>query len=269
MTKENNNSESSQPTSGSPNPVKVILADSQPIYRVGIRKILAVEDDIRVLAQAEDLAQAIAAASKYSADVILMEAEISSSPVEAVTEIVRRCPTAKLVLLTSNSQEQATVEFMRLGVRGIISRTIAPELLIKCVHKVAQGETWLDNDGINWVLEAYRNQAALTAPRPRARLNEKELRIIACVTQGMRNKDIASEVGTTEQVVKNYLRKVYDKLGVSDRLELALYCLHHRLLENMQVSPATAEKTNGVRKGTQSARDEQPSPLPNANSAKA
>jgi two-component system nitrate/nitrite response regulator NarL len=98
------------------------------------------------------------------------------------------------------------------------------------VRKIAAGETWIDNQSINWVIEAYRSQAtALTSPRTQPRLSPKELAIITCITQGKRNKEIAYQLGTTEQVIKNYLRKVYDKLGVSDRLELALYCLHHQL----------------------------------------
>ena len=125
------------------------------------------------------------------------------------------------------------MELLRRGVRGIVTRSIAPDLLVRCIRKVHAGETWLDSKGVNWVIEAYRAQAAqLTSPRNRVKLSTKEVQIIAGVTQGLRNKDIAQEVGTTEQVVKNYLRKVYDKLGVSDRLELALYCMHHRLLEN-------------------------------------
>jgi two-component system nitrate/nitrite response regulator NarL len=127
------------------------------------------------------------------------------------------------------------VEYLRRGIRGIVTRAISPDLLVKCVRKVHNGETWLDNRGVNWVIEAYRAQATqLTGPRNKVRLSEKELLIIAGVTQGMKNKDIAQEIGTTEQVVKNYLRKVYDKLGVSDRLELALYCMHHRLLEGLR-----------------------------------
>jgi DNA-binding NarL/FixJ family response regulator len=100
------------------------------------------------------------------------------------------------------------------------------------VRKVAAGETWLDNQGVNWVIEAYRAQAEQgIAPKHQLRLSEKEMMIIGGVTQGLKNKDIALEVGTTEQVVKNYLRKIYDKLGVSDRLELALYSMHRRLLD--------------------------------------
>ena len=111
-------------------------------------------------------------------------------------------------------------------------RSISPDLLIKCVRKIADGETWIDNQSIHWVIEAYRAQATtLTNPRTQPKLSKKELAIIGCITRGMRNKEIAYQIGTTEQVIKNYLRKVYDKLGVSDRLELALYCLHHQLLK--------------------------------------
>src|SRR5262249_11090009 len=93
-----------------------------------------------------------------------------------------------------------------------------------------------DTQGIRWVLEAYRNQNNRAAgSRPKVQLTPKESLIVSCVTQGMKNKEIALRVGTTEQVVKNYLRKVYDKLGVADRLELALYCLNHHVVDNTKV----------------------------------
>jgi len=220
-------SEAPQPASEA---IKIIIADSQAIYRVGTKKIFALEDDIRVVAQAESLGQLLAAAQKFPNDVILFEAAITTNPQEGVSELMKRVPSAKVIVLTPEADD--TVEYIRRGVRGLINRSISPDLLVKCVRKVASGETWIDNQGVNWVIEAYRQQAAaLMSPRPKTRLSDKELLIISCVTQGMRNKEIAHEIGTTEQVVKNYLRKVYDKLGVSDRLELALYCIHHRLLQ--------------------------------------
>ncbi|HEY0566426.1 MAG TPA: response regulator transcription factor [Terriglobales bacterium] len=212
--------------------IKIILADTQAIYRVGTKKIFALEDDIRVVAQAETLGQVLAAAQKYPADVILFESAVSSNPAEAVSEVLRKAPGAKIIVLVAEADEEDTLEFFRRGVKGIITRAISPELLVRCVRKVAEGETWLDNQGVSWVVEAYRQQAQqLMSPRQKTKLSDKELLIISCVTQGMRNKEIASEIGTTEQVIKNYLRKVYDKLGVSDRLELALYCIHHQLLK--------------------------------------
>jgi DNA-binding NarL/FixJ family response regulator len=215
-----------------PATIKIILADTQAIYRVGTKKIFALEDDIRVVAQAENLGQVLAAAAKFPADVLLFEGSISPNPPEAISEVLKRAPKLKVIVLSPENDEDTVVEFFRRGVRGLLPRSIAPEMLVKCVRKVFIGETWLDNQGVNWVIEAYRAQAAqLTSPRPKTKLSDKELLIISCVTQGMRNKEIANEIGTTEQVVKNYLRKVYDKLGVSDRLELALYCIHHRLLQ--------------------------------------
>jgi len=219
------------PANGTPG-IRVIIADSQAIFRVGIRKVLAVEDDLRMVAQAESLGQTLAAVAKYPADVLLFESRISQNPTEAASEILKRNPDLKIVVITGELEPSQTVEYLRRGVKGIVTRSIAPDLLVKCMRKVAEGETWLDNRGVNWIIEAYRSQAALlTSPRPKNRLSDKELPIVSCVAQGMRNKEIAQEIGTTEQVVKNYLRKVYDKLGVSDRLELALYCIHHRLME--------------------------------------
>ncbi|WP_432432242.1 response regulator transcription factor [Granulicella aggregans] len=211
--------------------IRVILADSQAIYRVGLRKVFALEDDIRVVAQAENLANLYAALQRFPTDVVVLEGQLISGTIDAIPELVRRAPGAKLIVQVVESDEMNTVELYRRGVRGVVPRSITPDLLIKCVRKIAEGETWIDNQSISWVIDAYRSQASsLTNPRVQPKLSKKEIAIIGCITRGMRNKEIAYQIGTTEQVIKNYLRKVYDKLGVSDRLELALYCLHHQLL---------------------------------------
>lgn len=218
---------------GSGGGIRIILADSQAIYRVGMKKIFAVEDDVRVIAQVETLENLYAALARYPTDVVLLEGQLIAGMVDAVPELVRQAPNAKLIVQITESDEANTVELYRRGVRGVVPRSISPDLLIKCVRKIADGETWIDNQSISWVIEAYRAQAtALTNPKVQPKLSKKELAIISCITRGMRNKEIAYQIGTTEQVIKNYLRKVYDKLGVSDRLELALYCLHHELLKN-------------------------------------
>jgi DNA-binding NarL/FixJ family response regulator len=218
--------------------IRVILADSQAIYRVGMRKIFAVEDDIRVVAQAETLENLYAALVHYPTDIVVLEGQLIAGTIDAIPEFVRRAPEAKLIVQVVESDEANTVELYRRGVRGVVPRSIAPDLLIKCVRKIAAGETWIDNQSINWVIEAYRSQATtLTNPRVQPKLSSKEIAIIGCITRGMRNKEIAYQIGTSEQVIKNYLRKVYDKLGVSDRLELALYCLHHQILKKYVQEP--------------------------------
>jgi DNA-binding NarL/FixJ family response regulator len=214
-------------------PLRIILADSEAIFRVGMSKIFAQWEDLEVVEQTETLAQTLTAVATIPADVVLFEVGLSPSPADAIGEVTARAlPGAKVVVVTPRAGEQETVDYLRRGVRGILARAVSPDLLVRCVRKVAAGETWLDKQGVNWVIEAYRTQALQgTAPQQQLRLSDKEMMIISGVTQGMKNKEIAREVGTTEQVVKNYLRKIYDKLHVVDRLELALYSMHHRLLE--------------------------------------
>jgi DNA-binding NarL/FixJ family response regulator len=232
--------------------IRVILADSQAIYRVGMKKIFAIEDDIRVVAQVESLPHLYAALQRFPTDVVLMEGQLIAGTIDAVPELVRQAPDAKLIVQVIETDESNTVELYRRGVRGVVPRSISPDLLVKCVRKIADGETWIDNQSISWVIEAYRAQATtLTDPKVQPKLSKKELAIISCITRGMRNKEIAYQIGTTEQVIKNYLRKVYDKLGVSDRLELALYCLHHELLKKYLQEPA----------GSVFAQPEPPQPL--------
>jgi len=212
--------------------IRVILADSQAIYRVGMKKVFALEDDIRVVAQAESLENLYTALALYPTDVVVLEGGLIAGTVNAIPEFMRRAPEAKLIVQVSESDENNTVELYRRGVRGVVSRSISPDLLVKCVRRIAAGETWIDNQSVSWVIDAYRAQASLLMnPKLQPKLSTKELAIISCITRGMRNKEIAYQVGTTEQVVKNYLRKIYDKLGVADRLELALYCLHNKVLQ--------------------------------------
>jgi DNA-binding NarL/FixJ family response regulator len=244
------------PADGNGQFIRVIVADTQAIFRAGLRKIFALEDDVRVVGQAETLAQTLTAAKKFSADVLLFEAAIAANPIEAVADLLRQSPALRLVVITTEPDQDLTLELFRRGVHAIVSREVEPELLVDCLRKVSKGEPWLDGRATQWVLEAYRTQGSRAgAPRPKVQLTPKEALIVSCVTQGMKNKEIATRVGTTEQVVKNYLRKVYDKLGVADRLELALYCLNSRILDTSVKDvpqkdappkpPATAEPTNG------------------------
>src|SRR3984893_2924527 len=226
--------------------VRVILADTQAIFRAGSRKVFALEDDIRVVGQAETLLETQSAVAKFSADVLIFEAALTPNPVEAVVNLLRQNPSLRVVVVTPSADQDLTLDLFRRGAHGIVSREVEPELLVECLRKVVAGETWLDSTGVRWVLEAYRNQNNRpTGSRPKVQLTPKEMLIVSCVTQGMKNKEIALRVGTTEQVVKNYLRKVYDKLGVADRLELALYCLNHHIVDNTKVPPLPVSGTNG------------------------
>ena len=216
--------------------IRVIVADSQAIFRAGLRKIFAVEDDIRVVGQAETFDQALSAANKFSAEILIFEAALAERPADAVQDLLKQAQGLRVIAVTETPDQELTLELFRRGALSIVSREIDSELFVECLRKVANGEPWLDSQATQWVLEAYRTQALRPqASRTKLQLTPKESLIVGCVTQGMKNKEIAVRVGTTEQVVKNYLRKVYDKLGVADRLELALYCLNNRVLPESKV----------------------------------
>ncbi|MBZ5550732.1 MAG: response regulator transcription factor [Acidobacteriia bacterium] len=226
--------------------IRVIVADTQAIFRAGLRKIFALEDDIRVVGQAETLQQTMAAIQKFSADILILEAALAPSPVDAVSDLLRQSASCRLVVVLQEPDQEMTLELFRRGAHGIVFREVEPEMLVDCLRKVAQGEPWLEARAIAWVLDAYRTQGLRPAgSRPKVQLTPKESLIVSCVTQGMKNKEIALRVGTTEQVVKNYLRKVYDKLGVADRLELALFCLNHRVVEG-EAKAKAAQPANGA-----------------------
>ena len=236
--------------------IRVIVADSQAIFRAGLRKIFAVEDDIRVVGQAETLPQAISAAKKFSAEILIFESALAESPIDSVQEIMKTAPALRIVVVTEAPDQDLTLELFRRGAHAIVSREIDSEVFVECLRTVAKGEPWLEPHAMKWVMEAYRTQGGRPhGGRSKVQLTPKESLIVSCVTQGMKNKEIAARVGTTEQVVKNYLRKVYDKLGVADRLELALYCLNNRVVldpKGTSVQPTQAPGQTSAQTSAQS-----------------
>jgi two-component system, NarL family, nitrate/nitrite response regulator NarL len=219
--------------------IRIILADSQVVYRVGMLQLLTSEIDMRVVAQTNTLEGVRRAVERFFIQsptqststnaIILLAGTMVGGTVGAIPDLVR-APQSKIIAQLDEKDESNAVGLYRRGVSGIIPRSISPELLLKCVRKVATGETWIDNLSVNRLIEAYRcKTTAGDSPGTQPRLSPKELAIIDCITQGMRNREIAHQLGTTEQVIKNYLRRVYEKLGVSDRIELAHYGLGHQL----------------------------------------
>src|SRR4051812_19553036 len=135
--------------------IRVILADTQAIFRAGLRKIFALEDDIRVVGQAETLAQVLSAAGKFSADILILESALSPNPAEALSDLLRQMPALKVVVVTPDANEELTLDLFRRGAHGIVSREVEPEKLVECLRKVAGGENWLDAQATHWVMQAY------------------------------------------------------------------------------------------------------------------
>src|SRR6202158_2808251 len=135
-----------------------IVADTQAIFRVGLRKIFRSEDDIRVVGQAESLDQTVAAIQKFSADVVIFEAALSPNPADAVSDLLRQNASCRLVVVLQEPDQEMTLDLFRRGAQGIVSREIEPEILVECLRKVAQGEPWLESRAVAWGMEAYGTQ---------------------------------------------------------------------------------------------------------------
>ena len=212
--------------------LKIILADNQAIFRTGVAKVLAVEDDLRIVAQADNSEKMMMALEKFHASVMIFGSDMNANLQELV-ETARRLKT-KLVLIADTGQDSR--HFLTNGVNGVIYRNVSGEALVQCVRRVNKGESWVQDTHES--KETAEND--LVGARVRDRLTAKELKIVALIVQGYKNKEIAVQLGTTEQVIKNYLRNVYDKIGVSDRLELALFTIHHRILAEAAATSVAA-----------------------------
>lgn len=202
--------------------IKLILADNQAIFRAGIAKVLAVEEDLRIVSQAQSMEQMMLALEKLHATVLICASHFAPD-LKAVIAEAAKWKTRVLVIAENNEDPG---RFLSMGALGVVFRSVNSEALLTCVRKVASGQTCTENPAV--AQEILEND--LVGARVRDRLTPKELKIVALIVQGFKNKEIATQLGTTEQVIKNYLRNVYDKIGVSDRLELALFTIHHRIL---------------------------------------
>jgi DNA-binding NarL/FixJ family response regulator len=212
--------------------LKLILADNQAIFRAGIAKVLAVEDDMRIVAQAQTPEQLMMAVDKFRAAVVVFSGNFHPD----LNALIQAAIKAKTRLVALADTGEISSRYLGAGVHGVIYRNVTGPALVECVRKVSHGENWVQDVAVPSEL----TENDMVGLRVRDRLTAKELRIVALIVQGYKNKEIATQLGTTEQVIKNYLRNVYDKIGVSDRLELALFTIHHRILAEAAAATAAA-----------------------------
>ncbi len=200
---------------------RIILADDQAIFRAGTARVLAREEDMRIIAQCEDGSRLGATIQTFRSSVVIFSTGLGLDLAWIAAQLKEAGSFG--ILVTEKGEAIPDVVAEQMG--GMIGRSITGPELLDCVRKVARGQRCVRRGALG----------AVPAPdavgaRVRDRLTRKEMQIVALIVQGCKNKEIATQLGTKEQVIKNYLRAIYDKIGVSDRLELALFTLHHRLL---------------------------------------
>lgn len=218
--------------------IRLLIVDSFPVVRAGLRTILSGSTDIQIVGEAQDGVEAVDRALELLPDVILMELRLPNvDGLTVLRTLHTRAPQAKVLLFTASENKEDFIESMKVGCCGILPKDAGAALIAKSIQKVHAGEIWLDSNTTAAVIRQFASpldpamaQAAANAkPRERAQLSQREREIIVLIAQGYKNKEIAEKMFITEQTVKNHLHNVFDKLGVSDRLELALYAIHNSL----------------------------------------
>ena len=211
-----------EPVAGEHTPMnRIILADDQAIFRAGTARVLALEEDMRIIAQCDDASRLPGVIGSFRSSVVIFSTGLGLDMPATLLQMKEAASFG--ILVAEKNEEIAPAVAAELG--GIVGRSITGPEMVDCVRRVARGQKCVKRGA----LAAVPAHDAVGA-RVRDRLTPKEMQIVALIVQGCKNKDIANQLGTKEQVIKNYLRSIYDKIGVSDRLELALFTLHHRLL---------------------------------------
>ncbi|MGO9096422.1 MAG: response regulator [Bryobacteraceae bacterium] len=220
--------------------IRLVIADDHPIFRDGLRKLLSLEDDFEVVGEAKDGNEVLEIMREKEPDVLLLDLRMPGLDGLSVLQSLKNSGCrSRIIILTASEDKNEFVQAMKLGCSGIVLKQTATELLYKSIRKVYGGEIWLDSHTTAAVMRQFaapsRVGGAERKGRERSPLSQREREIVALVAQGFKNKEIAEKIFISEQTVKNHLHNIFDKLGVSDRLELALYAIHKGFHSELEI----------------------------------
>jgi two-component system, NarL family, nitrate/nitrite response regulator NarL len=211
--------------------IRIVIADDQTIFRNGLRLLLESDPALQVVAEASEPIAAVELVRQHKPDLLLLDLTMpNGGGLGALRELARDpVPVTRTVILTAAIDRSEQMIAIQLGARGILTKDVSTELLLKCVHCVSAGQCWLGHQTVSDLVDAIVLKPADHRPA-RATLTSRERDIVAAIVDGASNREIADQFGLSPQTIKNHLSSIFDKLGVSNRLELALYAVNHRVL---------------------------------------
>lgn len=214
-------------------PIRVLIADDHPVVRIGLRNMLQADSHIKVIAEAKDGVEALHMVRTLRPDILLLDLAMPKMPgLEALRELTSDNGDTRTIVLTGQIDKRQILESLQLGARGVVLKDAAIAHLSACIRAVMQGQYWLEGRPVQNLVQVLRDLTAQTAPPPRKTfgLTARELEVVTLITEGSTNKHIAETFGISEETVKRHLTNIFNKIGVGNRLELALFALNHNLL---------------------------------------
>jgi two-component system nitrate/nitrite response regulator NarL len=215
--------------------IRIVVADDHPVVLFGVKNMLLSEPGFEVVGEARDGDEAITQVLEHEPDILLLDLAMPRLPgLEAMRAIMAKSPRVKIVLLTSTISTQQIIEALQIGARGIILKDSVAGDLSQALRAVLSGDYWIGGERVANLLKALQElqaQAAAVPERKTYGLTPRELEVVTCIVEGCSNRDIATQFAISEETVKRHLSNVFDKTGVSTRLELALFAIAHKLVE--------------------------------------
>ncbi len=212
---------------------RILIADDHPIFRDGLRRLLESEKGFKVIAEACDGIEAVEFVRKLKPEILLLDLAMPRRPgLEALRELSTNSVPVRVILLTAAAEREQIVEALQLGARGVVLKDCGTEVLMKSIRAVLGGEYWVGREPVSNLMQYLRGLMDSSTKISRQRrfgLTPRELDIVSAVVAGYANKEIAEHFKISEDTVKHHLSNIFDKTGVSTRLELALFAVNQAL----------------------------------------
>jgi DNA-binding NarL/FixJ family response regulator len=217
--------------------VRILLADDHPVVRIGVRNMLQASESFVVAGEAGDGDEAITQTLELLPDILLLDLNMPRLPgLEAMRAIMSGSPTVKIILLTSTVTPQEIIEALQIGARGIVLKDALADHLTNAIRTVVSGDYWIGGKRVVNLVGALHDlmKQAAVPERKTFGLTPREMEVVGCIVEGCSNRDIAKQFSLSEETVKRHLSNIFDKTGVSTRLELAMFAIAHRLVAPQQ-----------------------------------